>query len=755
LEETSMGGSSSQVAPEEGKHGKEFEHDPNFNGPITQGRKCRDVLCLLFFVVFWGVWIIGAYLAFSDGCPDNCNTPLRLVYGYDSAGQMCGGANHPDRKRMWIGLPYKITTSRVCMATCPETTGAQICVTEQMMIKENPSTLDKLRTCFAFDPPCCYTSYKTTETLFKCVPYANVSLTSAAGMLPGNTSNDQWNSAVSFAENPSGAFGTAVGQMVQYWVVILGSVIVALILGFVWLLFLRLFVGVMVWVTVVGFLLLLIACTVLAWEKAGVIDLSSTPAGDQSANNPTTGVALDETTAKIIAAVFSVVTGLYLLLFCIFLQRIRIAVQIIKEAAKAMAAVPFTVLYPLVTFVSLVCLLIWWVAVMLFLASAGEFDPKTMTFVYPSTDQCIIDVQALGTADGNIIFDADAKALCSIYKGKSATAYLAWQDGARATDNGNSTGLVDTYKTMLPVQLNGDTYNFFLLYHVFGGLWTYAFVIYFSYLTLAGTVAAWYWAKDKKKLGNFPVLDSMKRVIKYHLGSVAFGSFIIAVVRMIRLMFNYMMRRMQRFKDNPVVKVFICVVNCCLKCLERFINFINKNAYIMIAIHGKAFCPSAKDAFMLLMRNILRVAAINVIGDVMLFIGKLFVMFGTLLASWAYFNAIKDDPTLLPAAFRPSGPIDTMPIFPLIMCGIVGFIIGNAFMSVFEVAIDTIFLSFCEDLERNDGSAAKPYYMSAALKDICGKKNEEDKKGKKKKNEVAPAPEDGGASAQGDSTNLT
>jgi len=40
--------------------------------------------------------------------------------------------------------------------------------------------------------------------------------------------------------------------------------------------------------------------------------------------------------------------------------------------------------------------------------------------------------------------------------------------------------------------------------------------------------------------------------------------------------------------------------------LEKFLKFLNKNAYIMIAVHGKNFCTSAKNAFFLLMRNIVR-----------------------------------------------------------------------------------------------------------------------------------------------------
>lgn len=47
-------------------------------------------------------------------------------------------------------------------------------------------------------------------------------------------------------------------------------------------------------------------------------------------------------------------------------------------------------------------------------------------------------------------------------------------------------------------------------------------------------------------------------------------------------------------------------MKCCFWCLENFIKFINKNAYIMIAIYGKGFCASARDGFSLILRNCVR-----------------------------------------------------------------------------------------------------------------------------------------------------
>ncbi|GFR78489.1 choline transporter-like protein 2 [Elysia marginata] len=74
---------------------------------------------------------------------------------------------------------------------------------------------------------------------------------------------------------------------------------------------------------------------------------------------------------------------------------------------------------------------------------------------------------------------------------------------------------------------------------------------------------------------------------------------------MIRIILEYIEYKLKD-SENRVAKFIIKCLQCCFWCLEKFLKFLNKNAYIMIAIHGKNFCFSAKDAFMLIMRNIVR-----------------------------------------------------------------------------------------------------------------------------------------------------
>jgi len=57
---------------------------------------------------------------------------------------------------------------------------------------------------------------------------------------------------------------------------------------------------------------------------------------------------------------------------------------------------------------------------------------------------------------------------------------------------------------------------------------------------------------------------------------------------------------------------------------------ITQNAYAATAINSTSFCTSARDAFVILVENALRVATINAVGDFVLFLGKV---------SWKWFRS--------------------------------------------------------------------------------------------------------------------
>jgi choline transporter-like protein 2/4/5 len=88
-------------------------------------------------------------------------------------------------------------------------------------------------------------------------------------------------------------------------------------------------------------------------------------------------------------------------------------------------------------------------------------------------------------------------------------------------------------------------------------------------------------------------------------GTVAFGSLVIAIIRMLRTILEYIESKLKMY-NNDLTRCLICACKCCLWCLEKFMRFINRNAYIMCAIKSTNFCSSASQAFNLLMRNFVR-----------------------------------------------------------------------------------------------------------------------------------------------------
>ncbi len=66
------------------------------------------------------------------------------------------------------------------------------------------------------------------------------------------------------------------------------------------------------------------------------------------------------------------------------------------------------------------------------------------------------------------------------------------------------------------------------------------------------------------------------------------------------------------------------------------------------------------------------------------------------------------------------GPLSLCsPIFPIVFSILIGFLVAQIFFAVFEMAIDTTLLAFCEDCEVNGGNPkwAPPLLMEAMGQD--------------------------------------
>lgn len=69
--------------------------------------------------------------------------------------------------------------------------------------------------------------------------------------------------------------------------------------------------------------------------------------------------------------------------------------------------------------------------------------------------------------------------------------------------------------------------------NLFAFLWFTQFLFGCQDFVIAGAVSKWFFTRNKNKLG-FPILLSFAHLFRYHLGSICFGSLVIAVLQMIR-----------------------------------------------------------------------------------------------------------------------------------------------------------------------------------------------------------------------------
>lgn len=143
-------------------------------------------------------------------------------------------------------------------------------------------------------------------------------------------------------------------------------------------------------------------------------------------------------------------------------------------------------------------------------------------------------------------------------------------------------------------------------------------------MVIAGAVSDWYFTRDRKNL-EWPLARSVRRLLLYHLGSVALGSFLITLFKLPRLILTYLEKKLKTFDNTPARCCLQCCT-CCLWLIEKFVKYLNHNAYTVVAIEGESFCQAAQIAFNAIVTNALRVAAINSVGDFILFLGKIGVV---------------------------------------------------------------------------------------------------------------------------------
>ncbi|XP_057700662.1 choline transporter-like protein 1 [Corythoichthys intestinalis] len=255
----------------------------------------------------------------------------------------------------------------------------------------------------------------------------------------------------------------------------------------------------------------------------------------------------------------------------------------------------------------------------------------------------------------------------------------------------NSTNVVE-------YPMNGPA-QYLVWYHAVGLIWISEFILAFQQMTIAGAVVTYYFTRNKSNMPSTPILSAMFRTFRYHLGTLAKGSFIITLVKIPRLILTYIHSQLKG-KENACARCMLKSCVCCLWCLEKCLAYLNQNAYTATAINSTSFCTSARDAFVILVENAVRVATINTVGDFVLFLGKVLIVACTAFAGVLALNYQREY---------------TVWVLPLLIVCVFAYMVAHCFLSVFENVVDVLFLCFAVDSKYNDGSAGREYFIDKTL----------------------------------------
>ncbi|XP_071356487.1 choline transporter-like protein 4 [Trachinotus anak] len=712
------------------EYGEPAQFDPTFNGPIRK-RGCTDIICcILFMAVILGYIVVGI-LAWLYG------DPRHVLYPRNSTGWFCGIGPNKDKPNVLYFDILKCATSINIMATALN--GLQ-CPTTQVCVEKCPSTFwavgllsYNLSPANVFDQSLCVPStdlasteltvkeivdkelcpffhVPTTSVLGRCLPDitllgtipSNFSVTNIPGLPPTvNNTIDLIKNGTGDIVNGFNARDIGIRIFEDFassWPWILLGLLIAMVVSLLFLLLLRFTAPVMVWVLIVGVLAAgAYGIWHCYWEYDNYKKTSATISDIGFTTNFNVYLQVQETWLAFLI-IISVAEAIILLTLIFLRTRILIAIALIQESSKAVSHMMCALLYPLITFVLLLVCVAYWGATALYLATSG--GPIYRVVALNST---ISDCKSI---NGSV--DCDPRNFTS-------SDYPGCPSASCIFIKYNDEGLFQ--RNLFNLQI----------YNVVAFLWCVNFVIALGQCTLAGAFASYYWAFNKPDdIPMFPVCGGFMRSLRYHVGSLAFGALILTLVQIVRIILEYIDHK-TRAAQNPVARFILCCMKCCFWCLEKFIKFLNRNAYIMIAIYGKNFCVSAKNAFKLLMRNVIRVVVLDKVTDLLLFFGKLLVVGGVGVLSFFFFSGR----ILLPGSTFRSETLNYywMPIITVVFGS---YLIAHGFFSVYNMCVDTLFLCFLEDLERNDGSLQKPYFMSKNLMKILNKSNKGQKKGKAK-----------------------
>lgn len=161
-----------------------------------------------------------------------------------------------------------------------------------------------------------------------------------------------------------------------------------------------------------------------------------------------------------------------------------------------------------------------------------------------------------------------------------------------------------------------------------------------------------------------------------HFGSIAFGSFIIIFVKIIRFVFYHISKKMKGVTgDNAITKCVMCCGTCILHYIEKICEYLNNAAFCYMAVTGEPFLASAWNGFLLNLKHGIKFGFAKFIATIFIFNGKISIVVVNCYNLYLLMMARKD--------MEDVNSIQG----PMIVVAIVTYMIASLFLSLFDETV--------------------------------------------------------------------
>mmetsp|Transcript_25687 Transcript_25687/g.74288 ORF Transcript_25687/g.74288 Transcript_25687/m.74288 type:complete len:517 (-) Transcript_25687:115-1665(-) len=115
------------------------------------------------------------------------------------------------------------------------------------------------------------------------------------------------------------------------------------------------------------------------------------------------------------------------------------------------------------------------------------------------------------------------------------------------------------------------------------------------HVTYAGVFGRWYYRSPGEEAES-PLMPSFKAAVTTSLGSICFGSFLVAFIRGMEAMVRSC-KNDAASEGNYVMCIILCLLEMIISCIGDVLEYFNEWAYIQCAIRGVSFIQAAKITY--------------------------------------------------------------------------------------------------------------------------------------------------------------